>query len=103
MLVRSCSVVRMATIESTSAGTGTALLFNPRTYDAGEFDEPTRRALLATIGWFEERGKRRLKDDDHERVWYSDFLEFVKENGIFASFLTPAQDGAVDENKRWDT
>src|SRR4051794_6469022 len=91
----------MATIESTSAGT--ALLFNPQTYDASEFDEPTRKALLATIEWFESRGKRRLKDDDHERVWYADFLEFVKENKIFASFLTPAADAQGDKNKRWDT
>src|SRR4051812_11877994 len=91
----------MATIESTSAGT--AILFNPQTYDASEFDEPTRKALLATIEWFESRGKRRLKDDDHERVWYADFLEFVKENKIFASFLTPAADAQGDSQKRWDT
>ena len=51
---------------ATTAPTSTAAhLFNPRTYDAAEFDEPTRRALLATIEWFESRGKRRLKDDDH--------------------------------------
>src|SRR4051812_35097350 len=94
----------MATIESTSPGTGTTLLFNPHEYDASEFaDEPTRRALLATIEWFEKRGKRKLKDDDHERVWYADFLEFVKENRIFASFLTPAADAQSDANKRWDT
>src|SRR4051794_32242157 len=95
----------MATIESTSAetGTGTSLLFNPRGYDASEFDEPTRKALLATIEWFETRGKRTLKDDDHERVWYSDFLEFVKQNKVFASFLTPAADAQSDANKRWDT
>jgi acyl-CoA dehydrogenase len=92
----------MATIESTSAGT--ALLFNPRSYDASEFDdEPTRKALLATIEWFETRGKRRLKDDDHERVWYADFLDFVKRERIFASFLTPARDANGDPGKRWDT
>src|SRR3954453_13438206 len=91
----------MATIESTSAGT--ALLFNPRAYDASEFDEPTRKALLATIEWFESRGKRRLKDDDHERVWYADFLEFVKRERIFATFLTPAKDANGDPGKRWDT
>src|SRR3954453_20426908 len=90
----------MATIDRTS----TALLFNPRTYDASEFDEPTRRALLATIEWFEQRGKRRLKDDDHERVWYADFLDFVKRERIFASFLTPAAEaGPGDSDKRWDT
>jgi acyl-CoA dehydrogenase len=91
----------MATIDRTSSGT--ALLFNPRTYDAAEFDEPTRKALLATIEWFESRGKRRLKDDDHERVWYAEFLEFVRRERIFASFLTPAADGAGDPDKRWDT
>src|SRR3954464_135451 len=90
----------MATIESTTA---TGLLFNPRTYDAAGFDEPTRRALNATIEWFESRGKRKLKDDDHERVWYADFLEFVKEQRIFATFLTPAADGQGDPQKRWDT
>jgi acyl-CoA dehydrogenase len=90
----------MATTEQTSAS---AHLFNPRTYDASEFDEPTRRALLATIEWFEARGKRKLKDDDHERVWYADFLEFVAENKIFANFLTPAAEGNGDPDKRWDT
>src|SRR4051812_29354622 len=94
----------MATIESTSPGTGTTLLFNPHEYDASEFaDEPTRRALLATIEWFESRGKRRLKDDDHERTWYADFLEFVKRERIFATFLTPGADAQGDEGKRWDT
>jgi acyl-CoA dehydrogenase len=89
----------MATIDRTS----TTFLFNPRSYDATEFDEPTRKALLATIDWFESRGKRRLKDDDHERVWYADFLEFVRENRIFANFLTPAKDANGDPDKRWDT
>jgi alkylation response protein AidB-like acyl-CoA dehydrogenase len=91
----------MATIDRTSSRT--ALLFNPRTYDAAEFDEPTRKALLATIEWFEACGKRKLKDDDHERVWYADFLEFVKEERIFATFLTPAADAQGDPQKRWDT
>jgi acyl-CoA dehydrogenase len=90
----------MATIDRASS---TALLFNPRTYDAPEFDEPTRRALLATIEFFESRGKRRLKDDDHERVWYADFLEFVHRERIFATFLTPAAEASGDESKRWDT
>jgi acyl-CoA dehydrogenase len=88
---------------ATTTSTSTDVLFNPRTYDASEFDEPTRKALLATIEWFESRGKRKLKDDDHERVWYADFLEFVKRERIFASFLTPAADGNGDEDKRWDT
>ncbi len=43
---------------ATTTSTSTDILFNPRTYDASEFDEPTRRALLATIEFFESRGKR---------------------------------------------
>src|SRR4051812_17244632 len=90
----------MATVDRTS----TALLFNPRSYDAAEFDECTRKALLATIEFFERRGKRKLKDDDHERVWYADFLEFVRDGRIFATFLTPATEAGHDqEAKRWDT
>ena len=89
---------------TTAPVTSAPHLFNPRTYDAAEFDEPTRLKLLATIEWFESRGKRRLKDDDHERVWYADFLEFVHQNDIFASFLTPAaQAKEGDADKRWDT
>ncbi|HEX6713728.1 MAG TPA: hypothetical protein VF066_10095, partial [Thermoleophilaceae bacterium] len=79
------------------------LLFNPRTYDPADLDPEARRLLRATIDWFEERGKERLKADDHERVWYSDYLEFIAREGLFAKFLTPAADGAGDADKHWDT
>ena len=57
--------------------------------------------MLKTVAFFEKKGKRQLKHDDHERVWYADFLEFVKREKIFATLLTPAPYG--DGNKRWDT
>src|SRR6185503_8034128 len=79
------------------------VLFNPRLYDPADFDEATRRALLATIDFFESRGKVRLKEHDHERTWYADFLEFVKRERIFATLLTPAAEAAGDPEKRWDT
>lgn len=88
----------MSTVIGASAG-----LFNPTTYDAAGFDPETRRVLLATIEWFESRGKRVLKDHDHERVWYSDFLEFVKRERVFATLLTPAAEAGGDPDKRWDT
>jgi acyl-CoA dehydrogenase len=78
-------------------------LFNPRSYDPADFDEATRRALLATIDFFESRGKATLKEHDHERTWYADFLEFVKRERIFATLLTPAAEAAGDPDKRWDT
>ena len=96
----------MATVDRTSPAPGVAqgaLLFNPRTFDASEFDPETRRVLLATIEFFESRGKKALKENDHERTWYADFLEFVAREKVFATLLTPAAEAAGDPDKRWDT
>jgi acyl-CoA dehydrogenase len=32
--------------------------------------------MLKTIEFFENKGKRRLKADDHARIWSADFVEF---------------------------
>src|SRR5687768_16399966 len=93
----------MASVEQRPVALETAVLFNPRTYDPAGFDEATRRALLATIDFFESRGKATLKKHHHDRVWYADFLEFVKRERIFATLLTPAAEAAGDPDKRWDT
>ncbi|MSO41426.1 MAG: acyl-CoA dehydrogenase [Solirubrobacterales bacterium] len=92
-------------VEPTEAAPGTtpAELFNPSTYDPADLDEESRRVLLATIEFFEERGKRALKRDDHERSWYADFLDFVKRERVFATLLTPAAEAGGDPDKRWDT
>ncbi|WP_063045544.1 acyl-CoA dehydrogenase family protein [Nocardia pseudovaccinii] len=79
-----------------------ALLFNPTSYDPKQFDAETRRLLKATIEWFESRGKRQLLADDADAVWVSDFLEFVKRERLFATFLTPAAYADGDANRRWD-
>jgi acyl-CoA dehydrogenase len=81
----------------------TDLLLNPRTYDPAHFDPETRRLLRATIDWFEERGKTRLMADYAGHVWYSDFLDFVAKERLFATFLTPSSDAGGDPDKRWDT
>lgn len=83
-------------------GTG-ELLFNPHSYDPRQFDPATRRQLRALIDWFEERGKTRLLQDDLDAVWVADFLDFIKRERIFATFLTPSEFGVGDDNKRWDT
>ncbi len=90
----------MASVEQRSRP---AQLFNPRAYDPADFDDATRHALAATIDFFESRGKAALKEQDHERTWYADFLEFVKRERIFATLLTPAAEAAGDPDKRWDT
>jgi acyl-CoA dehydrogenase len=79
------------------------LLFDPNTYDPSHFDPETRRQLRAVIEWFEGRGKVKLLRDDLEAAWVSDFLDFVKQEKIFATFLTPSEYGGGDPNKRWDT
>ncbi|MBB4685649.1 acyl-CoA dehydrogenase [Amycolatopsis jiangsuensis] len=81
----------------------TSLLLNPHAYDPQRFDQETRRLLRATIDWFEARGKRKLTEDYHDRVFYADFLEFAGREGLFATFLTPAPDSAGNPDKRWDT
>ncbi len=78
------------------------LFLNPKKHARKYPDERSREIMLKTIEFFENKGKTKLKEDDHERVWYDDFLAFVKENKIFAQFLTPTQYGK-DENYRWDT
>ncbi len=76
------------------------MLLNPKNLNCLYNDEQSRHVLQKTAAFFEKRGKKKLKEDDHERVWYSDFLEFVKNEKIFFTLLTPAQYG---DGTRWDT
>jgi acyl-CoA dehydrogenase len=78
------------------------LLFNPNTYDPRQFDDETRRLLRATIDWFEGQGKKRILDDDLAAQWPADFVEFVKTEKLFATFLTPAEFADGNPDKRWD-
>jgi len=77
------------------------ILLNPKKHEREYPDEKSRKIMLKTIEFFENKGRGKIKKDDQERVWYSDFLEFEKKEGIFASLLTPASYGTGD--CRWDT
>src|SRR4051794_16823205 len=91
---RMCEGDGMASVEQrTAVGFG---LFNPATYSGADLDPEARRLMLATIEFFESRGKARLKHDDHEHTWYADFLEFVKRERVFATLLTPDRDAGGD-------
>jgi acyl-CoA dehydrogenase len=83
--------------------TATELLLNPGGYDPRHFDPETRRLLRATIEWFEQRGKRKLTADYHDRTFYADFIEFAGKEGLFSTFLTPGANAEGDPDKRWDT
>ncbi len=77
------------------------MLLNPKRGVREYPDEASRELMLAVIDFFESKGLARIKHDDHERVWYQDFLDFVKESGLFSTCLTPPEYG--DEGCRWDT
>jgi len=79
------------------------LLLDPNRFDPQKLDPESRRQLRALIKWFEERGKERLLRDDLEATWVTDFLDFVKQERLFATFLTPSEFAQGDANKRWDT
>ncbi|HEX5253362.1 MAG TPA: acyl-CoA dehydrogenase [Mycobacterium sp.] len=77
------------------------MLLNPNHLQRQYPDRRSGEIMAATVDFFESRGKARLKSDDHERVWYSEFLDHIGQERIFASLLTPSAYGADD--CRWDT
>ncbi len=78
-----------------------SLLLNPKNHNRYYPEQSSRELMLKTIQFFESKGKRKLKKDDHGRIWYADFLDFQKQEKIFSTLLTPAGYGGVD--CRWDS
>ena len=78
-------------------------LLNPKTDNFDHLDTESKAIMKKTIEFFESRGKKQLKSDYHERIWYGDFIEFLKENQIFATLLTPLKYANKNPNARWDT
>jgi len=79
------------------------MILHPKNESFEHLDDRSREIMLKTVDFFETKGKEKLKHDDHERVWYADFLDFVKREKIFATLLTPQAYADGDSNKRWDT
>lgn len=76
-------------------------LLNPKQLLNNHPDPALNEILQKTVDFFEAKGKSRLKEDDLNRVWYVDFINFIGREKIFATLLTP--EGYGDENCRWDT
>jgi len=76
-------------------------LLNPKQLAESHPDPRLNEILRKTVDFFEAKGKRSLKEDDLNRVWYQDFLDFIKKEKIFATLLTP--EGYGDDQRRWDT
>jgi acyl-CoA dehydrogenase len=79
------------------------ILLNPKTATFDHLDPRSREIMQKTIEYFESRGKGKLKSDSHERLWYADFIKFLKDNQVFATLLTPAAHADGDPDTRWDT
>lgn len=77
------------------------MLFNPSSLAFDHPDPALNEILRKTVAFFEAKGKRRLKEDDQNRVWYADFLDFVKREKVFSTLLTPQ--GLGGSEARWDT
>ena len=77
------------------------ILLNPNRHASRCTDERSREIMEKTIAFFEARGLRRLKEDDRDRVWYADFLEFLAREQALATLLTPAAYGGSPDC-RWD-
>jgi len=78
------------------------MLLNPKTETFEHLDQISRELMLKTVAFFEAKGKARIKHDDRERVWYSDFHEFAKKEKLFSTLLTP-QNYASEPSYRWDS
>ncbi len=79
------------------------MLFNPKTETFQDLDERSGEIMQKTIQFFENKGKVKLKQDYHHMEWYADFIEFVKENRVFSTLLTPARHSRDDPDACWDT
>jgi acyl-CoA dehydrogenase len=76
------------------------ILMNPKDYQYAFSDERSKEIMQRTIDYFEQRGKRKLKEDDHNRTFYEEFIKFQKKEHVFSTLLTPPQYG--NKNTRWD-
>lgn len=77
------------------------ILLNPKKYIRQVSDDRSREVMQKTIRFFEDTGLEKLKEDFHERTWYADFIEFMKQEKILATMMLNAENG--DEDSRWDT
>ena len=75
-------------------------LLNPKNYSRFHPDDVAPTLIKATIDFFEKKGLESIKKDDQASLWYQDYIDFVRENKVFAKMLTP--EGYGEDDSRWD-
>ena len=78
-------------------------LLQPKKYKSLMADEGSKAIMNKTIAFFEKMGKTRLLDDYNKKIWYSEFIDFIGKEQIFAKLLTPKEYAGGDPDCRWDT
>ena len=77
------------------------ILLDPKNLSRPYPDERSGEIMRKLVEFFEAKGKQKLLEDYYDYEFYSDFVEYVGKERIFASMCTPAGEGASDT--RWDT
>ena len=77
------------------------LLFNPLKNDHRYADPNTRELMQKVIDFFEGKGLAKIKSDWHDKAWNHDFVDFMKDEQVLATLMTPAGYGGADAC--WDT
>ncbi|MGK0289760.1 MAG: acyl-CoA dehydrogenase [bacterium] len=93
--------IRLKTPKINSSGEKGMMLLNPKKKTYDHLDEQSQQIMVKTIDFFEGMGLAKIKADYHATVWYTEFLDFIKEEKIFYTLLTPTEYG--DGTTRWDT
>ena len=78
-------------------------LLNPRKPTRHYPDQRSREIMEKTIAFFEKKGLVKLKADYDGAVWYDDFIQYAKQEGLLSLVMTPAQEGKTGEQAIWDT
>ena len=77
-------------------------LMQPKKYKSLMADEGSQAILDKTVEFFETTmGKTKLLDDYNKKVWYSEFVDFIGKEQIFAKLLTPKEYAGGDSHCRW--
>ena len=76
------------------------LLLNPQKMDQVMSDPKTQDLFNLTRDFFEQKGNFSMMIDSNTKRMPTDWYQFIKESGLFATLLTPA--GYGDADARWD-
>ena len=76
------------------------LLLNPQQMEQVMADQKTQDLFNLTVDFFEHKGNFSMRIDAKSKRLPSDYYQFIKESGLFATLLTPT--GYGDADARWD-